>query len=166
MPGGDNAVTVAAVFTAPQTFLIQPSPTLRRLAWALHGLAVLAVLLAALPWGVQALMILPIGISAIRHARCPAAALRLRCHADGRLEGAAADAVDWEVLSVLASSRVGVWLSVLHYRSGDGRRHALAIAADSLPAADFRRLRVWLGWRAAVAQERVRAAGSAPPGRG
>jgi len=139
------------MFAAPQTFLVRPSPALRRLGWGLHGLALVAALLAALPWGAQVLAVLLIGISAGRYARRPALAVRLRCHADGRLECAAAnDTAAWEALHLLPSSRVGIWLSVLHYRTGDGRRHALAIAADSLPADAFRRLRVWLGWRAEV----------------
>jgi toxin CptA len=56
----------------------------------------------------------------------------------------------WFPATVLGSSFVSPWLTVLHLKL-EGRRFVLPVVLlpDSLAADDFRRLRVWLRWGAA-----------------
>ena len=57
---------------------------------------------------------------------------------------------------ILPDTSVHPWLSVLWLELLDGRRHVLTLLPGSLPEDDFRRLRVWLRWRADAAEERVK----------
>jgi toxin CptA len=50
-----------------------------------------------------------------------------------------------------ARSTVTPWLVVILLREDDGRRSSLTLLPDALRAQDFRRLRLWLRWRAVCA---------------
>lgn len=78
-------------------------------------------------------------------ARIP---LELRLFADGSLE-IRHPAQAWQTAQVLTRSMVNPWLTVLAYRL-EGERHgrSITLLPDSLSCDDFRRLRVWLCWRA------------------
>lgn len=137
MPGPDLALTIA------------PSRALRHAVAALHLLAGAAVLLADLPAWLAGLLLVAVAASLARAWRPPAPAT-LRCRADGSLALHAGD--DWQAVELLPDSLVLAWLAVLRYRRAGGRgTHALVILPDGLAADDFRRLRVWLKWRARLA---------------
>ena len=52
---------------------------------------------------------------------------------------------EWLEVSVLGSSFVMPWLTILHLKIADKREY-LVLLPDNLDADDFRRLRVWLRW--------------------
>ena len=52
---------------------------------------------------------------------------------------------EWLVASVLVSSFVMPWLTILQLKIADKREY-LVLLPDALDADDFRRLRVWLRW--------------------
>jgi len=57
------------------------------------------------------------------------------------------DAAGRQVASrLLPSTWLGPWLCLLHWRCDDGRFLALPVWCDSLPPADYRRLRARLRW--------------------
>lgn len=119
----------------------------RRLAFALgllHFSALAAVWLASLPMGMQLAASLGVGFSLYRHSR-PQPPIRLRCHADGRLE--IWQTGIWRQAEAIHPAMLLPWLTVLRYRP-HGQRHmsTQVITPDSLPEDDFRRLRVWLRW--------------------
>ena len=121
-----------------------------------------ALALAALPPGWRWAGMASLAVSLVWHWRRQPPVTRLRGHADGRLEIAEATG-DWHPARVHGDSLALPWLTRLRLVLPDRRRHARGlILADSLPAGDFRRLRVWLRWRADTG-----AAGSvAEPGSG
>lgn len=128
------------------TLTLQPSRWLKRAVWALLGLAVLAIMLAALPawaqWGGLALL----GIVAFR--RRAQGALRLQCQADGGLS-LMPEGVVWRPVALLPGSVVNPWLTVIRYRDETSNKTgSLLILPDSLDEDDFRRLRIWLKWKA------------------
>lgn len=125
---------------------MQPSRRLRQVLAVLHGLALAGLLLAALPaWGRA------VGAAAIVFSywrvRRPQAALTLRCQADGSLTIGQGDA--WQAVALQPGSLVWPWCCVLRLR-GDDFRRVLTVLPDSLDGETFRRLRVWLRWRAGV----------------
>lgn len=97
-----------------------------------YRLVLLAAVLASLVWSMRR-RVLPV----------------LRCLADGSLETGHGDT--WTPATVQPETVVLPWFVALRYRKPD-RRHddILAVFPDMLPADDFRRLRVWLKWRAAT----------------
>jgi len=126
---------------------LRPS-RIARAALAVVLLAALgAIVWADLPWyGRLAAATLAAAIAL--HAWRTRVPVALRLHPDGTLEWREA-AQDWQAVTLLPSSHVTPWLCVLACRS-DGRAHHLVIYPDSLHREDFRRLRVWLRWRANV----------------
>jgi toxin CptA len=127
---------------------ITPSRWLRLALLGLHVAAVAAVLLADLAIWVHGLLLAGIVASLVLRLRQPPP-LQLRCEADGSLLVQAG--TDWQPAAVLASTMVTPNLTVLHYRpEGSRRAQTAVILPDSLPADDFRRLRVWLRWKAKV----------------
>jgi toxin CptA len=125
---------------------IDPSPWLRLALLGVHLLAGVAVLLADLAvWG-QVLLLLTIAVSLLLHLRRQATH-EIRCEPDGSLQIRIAS--EWRAATLLPASVVMPWLVVLHYRVEDnGQTHHLVMPPDSLPSDDFRRLRVWLKWKA------------------
>ena len=125
---------------------LKPSRSLRHSQWALHVLALLGLALADLPWPARALGAVLVVISLWRLQQTQAA-VALRCQADGRLE--IGQDQDWQAVELLPGSVVWPGCCVLRLR-GAAHRHTLTVLSDSLEAETFRRLRVWLRWRAAV----------------
>ena len=125
---------------------ILPSRRLRLARLALHAAAALAVWLAALPPWLQVAVSLVLLASAVR-ALLREALVRLRCRDDGRME-LARDG-DFQAFRVSPGSVVLPGLCVLALRAEtNGERAWLTILPDGLAADDFRRLRVWLRWKA------------------
>lgn len=127
---------------------VRPS---RRYRWAhgvAHLLAAVALGWAALPLTVQCLGLLALA-GHLLWRRLPGER-RLRCGDDGQLAVASGDT--WQSVTLCPDSQVLPWLIVLRYRPAQARyARTLPILGDSLPPEDFRRLRVWLRWRARLA---------------
>lgn len=130
----------------PVNLPLKPS---RRLLWvcaALHGLAALACLAAALPFWARALALAALLAGALlvwRRVWLKPLAKHLRVDETG----------EWRLwtgqgqtmrLVLLPGSIAVPWLILLRFRDENGRFLALPILPDSVPAEDFRRLAVWL----------------------
>ena len=135
------------------SFEIAPSRILRGLVWSLHGLAWLAISLAALPVVVQGAAAVLVGVSLFGWS--PSSACRLRADPDGVLHYSAGMAPDapWVACRVEGASHVTpLYCSLILRPQIDGRaqggqsgkRRRVLILPDSLSGEDFRRLRVWL----------------------
>jgi len=128
---------------------LRPSRIVRAALVTTGLLALAAIALADLPiYGrlFAALVVIALTLQASRTSL----PLALKLHPDGLLEWRDA-ASPWQPASLLARSAVSPWLCLLACRAeGGGRARNLAILPDSLDADDFRRLRVWLRWRAKV----------------
>lgn len=57
---------------------------------------------------------------------------------------------DWVAVALLPGGLIHPWLTVLRLGFPDGQAKVLILAVDSLSQPDFRRLRVFLRWRASV----------------
>jgi toxin CptA len=125
----------------------------RRLTYvvaAIHLLAVGAVLLAELSWVYREPIFVAIGISLGMVLKTRARqGLKLRCQPDGNLDVWTAN--DWQEASLLPDTLVLPWCGILRYQRSVRRRpETCVILPDSLNGDDFRRLRVWLRFRAAA----------------
>ena len=94
-----------------------------------------ALLLAA--WGIAAW--------AWRRLAPPLSAIRLE--ADGSI-WANPHQQEFLPATILPGATVHPWLTVLRFELPDGKRRALLVTADTATPDDFRRLRVFLRWRA------------------
>lgn len=122
-----------------------PSRRLARTVLVMHLLAVLAIGLADLEAWIQMALIGVVLASLVTHR--PNQAVRLQCGDDGAL--ALHDGAEWHVVTLRADTFVSPHLTVLrHVEEGARRPRSTLILGDSLPADDYRRLRVWLKWRA------------------
>lgn len=125
----------------------------RRLTYvvaAIHLLAVGAVLLADISWSYRVPLILSLAMSMRFYLKTwPRRKVKLRCRADGGLDLRAAE--DWGEARLLPDTLVLPWCGILRYQRSVRRRpETCVILPDSLDADDFRRLRVWLRFRAAA----------------
>lgn len=133
---------------APRSISVKPSRNLRLIESLAHAVGFVAVLAAALPHWLVAVLLLLIGASLMRmRRRSSIEGLVLR--GDGRLEivgagGTASDALVHPHTLVLS------FLVVLLYRQED-RLRSMVLLADGLVAEDFRQLRLWLRWRSTAA---------------
>ena len=113
--------------------------------WLAHGLAVVAVLTANIPWTLRGALLVAIAVSLLYQLR-PPRVVALILHADGRLEKVGADGAA-VTLQLHQHTTLLPGLAILLYRQ-QGRLAALPVLADSLSAEDFRQLRLHLRWRA------------------
>ena len=74
----------------------------------------------------------------------------IRLERDGRILVRAVGQAEFRPARMLAGATAHPWLTVIRLESVDGHRHRVVITVDSLPAEDFRRLRLVLRWQAAV----------------
>lgn len=117
-------------------------------AVALIGL--LAV--SAMPWPLQIRIMLGavtalVAIQVIRALSPRVEALRIDC--DGHLTCQAIGESGFVPAHLLPGATVHPWLTVLHLAIEDDA-WLLVVAPDSVAPEEFRRLRVWLRWRAVV----------------
>jgi toxin CptA len=144
------------------TFDIAPSRWLRLAVAMTHVLAGMAVLMADLRAWLQGVILVLVTASLAWSMR-RGSLIELRCQPDGRLAISAvsnqspaviaseARQSSWLAVEVRPETVVLPWLVVLRYRCAEGgRTQTAAILPDSLDEDDFRRLRVWLKWRAVV----------------
>lgn len=130
----------------------------RRLALLIVLLHLLAAgCVGVLPWPVAArcLLVGIIGVSAWQALR-PSGIIGLRLDERGEL-ALVRPTGEPLFVSVLADSSVFTQLVVLRVRDEeDGRRRSLVLLPDSMPAEEFRLLRLWLRW---LTEPRDQAAG-------
>lgn len=138
--------------TPPLVLTLTPSRRLRHARWAMHLLAMPAVLLADLPTWAQAGLLASIAASLLATVRQRMTPLTMRLETEGTLRIRVGE--HWEAVAVLPDSVVLPWLTVLRYRHGQGPVKSWVILADALPADAFRRLRIWLRWRAVMGESR------------
>ena len=141
----------------------------RSLLWGLLGLHVLAgasLFQAELPAWTRWAGLPALAASAAYYLRRRGTTV-MRLEPDGSLL-VRSDRDEWQAAIVLPQTSVSPWLSVLRYRlEGERWSRSLALLPDSLQTDDFRRLRVWLRWRATVGIRPEPAAapsGTPPPG--
>lgn len=136
------------------TLAVQPSRWLKRATWVLSALAEVALLLADMPLWLQVLGLAPLLLVTFRGRG--QGALHLQCQMDGRLSLLQAGQ-DWQPVFLLPGSIVNPWLTTIRYRSETGKQGGtLVLLPDSLAEDDFRRLRVWLKWKAVTDTSAVR----------
>ena len=72
----------------------------------------------------------------------------IRLEQAGQIFLAATGDAEFVEAEVLAGATVHPWLTIIRLKTADQRKHLLIVAVDSMKAEDFRRLRVFLRWRA------------------
>ncbi|MGD9888157.1 MAG: protein YgfX [Halothiobacillaceae bacterium] len=132
--------------TAMPLLMLRPRPSLglRMALVALHGLLLGAVFLAALPWWLSVLLGVGLGLSAWRVWLQVLPVRGVQWGRDGvwQLELRNGERVGARLNAKRSRSWLG-WV-YLDYQTEDGQRVGLTLAADSLNADEFRRLRTRL----------------------
>jgi toxin CptA len=130
----------------PQVLTHRPQRRLAIVLVAGHILAGAATVLADLSGGYRWALLAALAVSlvqSLRHRR----EIRIRCGSDGSLDLWRGD--EWRSATLQTDSTVLSWLVVLRYRAeGERRIRSSVIMADGMAADDFRRLRVWVRWKA------------------
>lgn len=72
----------------------------------------------------------------------------IRLERTGQLSVVPVDADEFIAATLLPGATVHPWLSIARLQADDGRIHMLIVAPDSTEPQSFRRLRVFLRWRA------------------
>lgn len=122
------------------------SPLHQWFVLACHGLGLASLWLSVLPVWLSVSATLGLGASVIlswRYASCPRLAQILYREQNWTLVGPSQQV--WKG-SLLPSTRVGRWLTLLHFRLDNGRFLAVPVWRDSLDAEDYRRMQVVLRW--------------------
>ena len=150
MPG------ILSVSELMSSIRLRPSRILAAMLLLAHGGAAAAVIASGMPRELQAVLVLLLvanaGLAARRAAllRSPDSVIALEIAPDDALsiQTRRGDRIGCEVLG---SSYVASFLVVLNLRGKDdgGTRRAVMLP-DSLDPEDFRKLRVWLRWKAAA----------------
>jgi len=111
-------------------------------------LATIAVVVTAWDPAAGAGLLGLVGVGAAlswRHHDAKVAALRL--FGDGRIEYRLSDGREFVTAQLLPPATVHPWLTVFRLKR-DTATFNVVVAPDSVATEDFRRLRVWLRWRA------------------
>lgn len=140
---------------ATLTLHVSASSRLRLVVASLHVLAASAVLGTDLAVGFQVVTLAVLAGSLVRSLR-PAPPVVLCCRPDGVLSVGTGEA--GQTVEICSDTVVLAWLVVLRYRSTAGARpDTVVILGDSLDREEFRRLRIWLKWRAALSDRKAEA---------
>jgi toxin CptA len=113
---------------------------------ALAGVATLALPLAPVVRAANFAAIVIVAGLAWRRLGLGISAIKLE--QDGKISLAATGDSEFVEAELLAGATVHPWLTVIRLKTADQRKHLLIVAVDSMKAEDFRRLRVFLRWRA------------------
>jgi toxin CptA len=133
------------MFPLPLVVTIGASKQLRLFLAASHVACAAAIILAALDPALQWAGIALLCFSLAYYWR-PTRSIRLRGDREGKLEIWQGD--KWGEAHLAESSVTLPACTVIRIGSaGRQRRQGLIVLPDSLPAEDYRRLRVWLRWR-------------------
>jgi len=134
-----------SLFPLPLVVVIGSSWQLRVYLALAHVAGVGAVFLAALPPLAKWSGLILTTISLLFHLR-PRPRLRLRGNEEGAMEVWLEE--KWQTANISSNSVVWPIGIVLRVAIANQRRYRnLLVLPDSMPASDFRRLRVWLRWR-------------------
>ncbi|MDP1524739.1 MAG: hypothetical protein Q8M20_02915 [Rhodocyclaceae bacterium] len=130
----------------PVVIPVRSSRRWRALLWGAHAVAITSVLPLDLAWAVRLCLVVLIGFSLYRSLTRPQEITQLSLGAKGELTlatkvGAGGTALILPETAVLP----GMVVLVLRF---EGKRTPLVLMADALDPEDYRRLRVWLNWRA------------------
>ena len=130
----------------PVVIPVRSSRRMLVLWWGAHAVAIASILPLDLAWTVRLGLVLLIGFSLYRVLARPQEIAQLSLGAKGELAlvtkvgvGGTAD--------ILPESAILPGMIVLVLRV-EGKRTPLVLMADALDPEDYRRLRVWLNWRA------------------
>jgi toxin CptA len=133
----------------PITIELHRSRFLDRLLIALALLASGAILAFPKPPVLLAALLLVVGALFLWSWQRLAPTLSaLRLERGGNILAAGADHSEFSESSLLPRATVHPWLTVFRLELADGRQHVIVLARDSMVGDDFRRLRVFLRWRA------------------
>jgi toxin CptA len=101
------------------------------------------------PASVQATILLLIWILAVLtwHRLSPRLSA-IRLEASGQISLTCQHDQTFLLAELLPGATVNPWLTVVRLKTDDGQIYPLLVAADSMPPDDFRRLRVFMRWRA------------------
>lgn len=105
----------------------------------------------ASPWPllVKAALLLAITVTAsLAWRRLGPQLAAVRLEQAGRILVVPAGHAEFVEAEALPGATVHPWLTVVRLRTAEGRTHLLMVAVDSMNPEDFRRLRVFLRWRA------------------
>ena len=133
----------------PITIGLHRSPFLDRLLIALAFLASCAILAFPRSLALQAALLLAVVVMFVwswRRLAPTLAAIRLE-RGGGILACRTADAEFGEA-NLLSRATVHPWLTVFRLALADAQQHTIVVVGDSMGGEDFRRLRVFLRWRA------------------
>ena len=139
-------------------FVVKPS---RVLAWALFlvsALAIAALWTLDLPLAVRAVAGIAVLATGIFHTRTLWAGQsrwmpnghEFELLPDGNCRWKNIQG-NWLDAEILGSSFVSSWMTLLNLKTDARRSISIAILPDTLAQEDFRRLRIWLRWRASGA---------------
>ena len=119
---------------------------------ALMSLALLAGgVTLALPWptAVRAgSFMLVLIVSHFAWQRLEPALSAIRLEKTGHVLVTVAGSAEFADAELLAGATAHPWLTIVRLKTQDGRTHRVLAAVDSMKTEDFRRLRVFLRWRA------------------
>ena len=139
----------------PITIGLRRSRFLRR---ALVSTVIVATSMAmVMPWplGFRAALILLVSIAAClgwrKFNKSPSA---IRLEESGKILFSPADTSEFVEAELLSGATVHPWLTVARFKTAQGPL-LLIVAVDTMKSDDFRRLRVFLQWRAEVSGEVV-----------
>jgi toxin CptA len=74
----------------------------------------------------------------------------IRLERDGRIAALRFNQLDPEPMRLLPGATIHPWLVAFRLASQDGKKYSILLTADTLQADEFRRLRVFLRWRAKI----------------
>ena len=138
------------------TIDLRPSRQLALVLGLAHTAAAGTCLLPELPLPVCSALLVGLAASCVHSVRGRALLLAagsvtgLKMEQGGRLWVRTAGE-GWSTATLLDSTFVNPWLTVVSVATGGRRRaHHAVILTDSMAAEDFRKLRVWLRWRGAA----------------
>jgi len=131
------------------TIGLHRSRFLERVLIVLMLSAAAAILVFPVQPALQGIVLLVIGALSLwswRHLAPTLSAIRLE--RDGNVLAAVMGDEELSESTLLQGATVHPWLTVLRLELADGRKHTVVLSRDSMASDDFRRLRVFLRWRA------------------
>jgi toxin CptA len=133
---------------------LRPSWILAAILAAAHGAAIAVIALVSVPLWLQLIAIAALAVNLVFEIRqtvllrAPDAVVALEIASDDALSIQTRRG-DWIECEVLGSTYVTYFLAIVNLKDqGSGRVKRAVILPDSIDAEDFRKLRVWLRWKA------------------
>lgn len=113
------------------------------------GLASLAVVCFPVSFLLQGALLSGVwGIALLAWRQCSPKLSAIRLELDGQVSIQLSGESEFLLAELLPGAHVHPWLTIFRLKTGTGDTLPLVVASDSLCPEDFRRLRVFLRWRA------------------